>query len=236
MRVKHLAIDGSVVSIEGEADLSSTQATASGWAVVPSLRQGYPFTIYPPGHSVVVEKAVKKIAQIEVAEQEDYSTKGGQLRVAEVRIPTATGGTRTLTVGAWEGETGCLTTSLIGSQRDRLVEIFDTLNFSERSGGLAIDSPVVARPREPEVVKEVPKVGIFSIRPAISSILERVPRAQGFPAAGGELFRIRAASNAVMLVTESAVVGIKPTPDADTREMMAAVEGLRVEWAPRAGS
>jgi hypothetical protein len=234
MRVKHLAIDGSVVSIDADADIS-TQATASGWAVVPSLRQAHPFTIYPPGHSAVVEKAVKKIKAIDVGKPADYSTKGGELRVAEVQIPTATGGIRTLTVGAWEGEKGCLTTSLVGSQSDRLIEIFDTLNFSERSNGLAIDSPVVVRPREPEVVKEVPKVGILGIRPAIPSILERVPRAQGFPTVGGELFRVRAAGDAVMLVTESAVVSIKPTSDVDTQDMMAAVENLRVEWAPRAG-
>jgi hypothetical protein len=237
MRVKHLAIDGSVVSIDTDADLS-TQATATGWAVVPSLRQTHPFTIYPAGHSAVVEKAVKKIARsakIAVGDKEDYSTKGGQLRIAEVRLPTATGGTRTLTVGGWEGRTGCLATSLVGAQRDRLVEIFDTLQFSERDEGLAIDSPVAARPREPEVVKEVPKVGILSIRPAIPSALVRVPRARGFSTPGGELFRIREASNAVMLVTESAVVSIKPLSDVDTREMMAAVEALRVEWSPRGG-
>jgi hypothetical protein len=233
MRVKLLAIDGSVVSIDADADLDSTQATATGWAVVPALRQAHPFSIYPPGHTAVVEKAVKKIKAIDVGKPANYSTKGGQLRVAEVRLPSATGGTRTLTVGAWEGETGCLTTSLVGSQRDRLVEVFDTLNFSERSNGLAIDSPVVARPREPLVAKEVPKVGILSIRPAVPSTLERVPRGRGFPTVGGELFRVRETSNAVMLVTESAVVSIKPVSDDDTESMMAAAEGLRVEWAPR---
>jgi hypothetical protein len=233
MRVKHLAIDGSVVSIDADADLEQTPATASGWAVVPSLRQAHPFTIYPAGHSAVVEKAVKKIKQIKVNKRDEYSTKNGKLRVAEVSVPTATGGTRTLTVGAWEGENGCLTTSLVGDDTNRLVEIFDTLDFSERHNGLAIDSPVTARPREPEVVKEVPGVGIFSIKPAIPSTLERVPRARGFPTAGGELFRLRETSNAVMLVTDSAVVSIKPLSDEDTQSMMAVAESLQVEWTPR---
>lgn len=79
---------------------------------------------------------------------------GVTLRIIEVTLPTATGGERTLTVGAWEGERGSLTTSLIGSQTERLVEVFDTLAFSERSRGLAIDAPVTARPREPEVTEE----------------------------------------------------------------------------------
>jgi hypothetical protein len=233
MRVKHLAIDGSVVSIDADADLEQTQATATGWAVVPSLRKSHPFTIFPAGHSAVVEEAVGKIKEIKIKKIDEYSTKGGKLRVAEVHIPAATGGTRRLTVGAWEGEIGCLTTSLVGDEANRLIEIFDTLDFSERHNGLAINSPVTARPREPEVIKEVPKVGVFSIKPAISSTLERVPRARGLPIAGGELFRMREASNAVMLVTESAVVSIKPLSDDDTQSMLAAVEGMQVEWAPR---
>jgi hypothetical protein len=90
--------NGSVVSIDADADLEQTQATATGWAVVPSLRQAHPFTIYPAGHSAVVEKAVKKFKEIKVNKRDEYSTKNGKLRVAEVRMPTATGGTRTLTV------------------------------------------------------------------------------------------------------------------------------------------
>lgn len=233
MRVNHLAIDGSVVSIDGEAELDRTEATATGWAVVPSLRQAHPFTIYPAGHSAVAEKAVKKIKGIDVKKRDEYSTKGGTLRVAEVRMPTANGGTRTLTVGAWEGDKSCMTTSLVGVEFSRIIEIFDTLDFDERPNGLAIRSPVSTRPREPEVVKEIPRVGVVSIKPAIPSTLERVPRARGFPAAGGELFRLRENSDAVMLVTDSAVVGVKPLSADDTRSMMAALETFRVQWAPR---
>jgi hypothetical protein len=232
MRVEHLSIDGSVVSVEAQADLG-TKATATGWAIVPALARAHPFTIYPPGHSNVVEKNVRTVSPLNVQPTEDFSLKGGQLRIAEVEMPTATGRTRRLTVGAWEGRQGCLITSLVGSQRDRLIEVFDTISFSERPGGLAIDSPVTARPREPEVVKEIPGVGILSILPAIATVLETLPRARGRAAAGGELFRIRASSNAVTLVSGSAVVSIKPTPEVDTQQMLAVAEDLRVEWSPR---
>jgi hypothetical protein len=69
--------------------------------------------------------------------------------------------------------------------------------------------------------------------PAIPTVLENIPRTRGRVTAGGELFRVRASSNAVTLVTNSAVVAVKPTPDVDTREMLAVTEGLRVEWSPR---
>jgi hypothetical protein len=235
MRVEHLAIDGSAVTVEADADLGS-QATATGWAIVPSLMRSHPFAIYPPGHSDVLEETVLPAFQkIEVASREEYSIKGGRLRVAELRMPTATGGTRTLTVGGWESRAGCLVTSLSGSERAGLVEVFDSLRFGESAGGLAIDSTVLPEPRAPEVVKEVPGLGILTIRPAIHSQLERVPKARGFATDHGELFRIRRSSDALLFVGRSAVVTVTPVGRVDTREMVALARDLRVEWSPRAG-
>lgn len=234
MQVEHLSIEGSVVSIEAEADLTM-DATAAGWAVVPSLSRAHPFTVHPAGHSAVIQRAIQgNFENLEVLDTDGFSLKDGELRVAEVEVPTATGGTRRMTVGAWEGRSGCLMTSLVGSERDRLVEAFDTLQFSERRNGLAIDSPVTPRPREPEVVKEVPGLGVLSIRPAIGSVLDRVPRARGHLVDHGELFRIRAASDAVAFIARSAVVEIAPLPEVDSRQMLSVAEGLRVEWSPRA--
>lgn len=231
-RAEHLAIDGSVVAIEADADVR-TGATATGWAIVPSLMRTHPFTISPAGHSGVIEDAVRGgTGEVAIGEVADYSVKGGRLRIVEVTLPTATGGERTLTVGAWEGARGCLTTSLVGSQTERLVEIFDTLAFTERSRGLAIDSPVTARPREPEVITEVPELGVLGIQPAISSVLDRIPRARGHRTSHGELFRIRATSNALTLVTSSAVTKIQPLDEGSPDELVGLAESLQVEWTP----
>ena len=265
MRVEHLAIDGATVSIDADGDLS-TQSTAAGWAIVPSLMRAHPFVSYPAGHSETVEKMVREnFPEINVRWTEDYSLKGGRLRVAEINLPTATGGKRNLTVGAWEGRRGCLTTSLVGSERDRLVEIFDTLQFSERDKGIAIESPITPRPREPEVIKEIPGLGVLNIRPAIPSTLERVPRSKGQVTNNGELFRFRKSSNALLFVSATAVVRIDPLvkeepaqpatrklsakesaslksaiaePPAtrvDTKEVSAMAQSLRVEWLPKGG-
>ena len=233
MRVEHLAIDGFVVSIEADADLT-THATATGWAIVPSLMRTHPFTISPAGHSAIVEESVRSnVRAVRFLSAEDYSLKGGSLRVIEVELPTATGRTRNLTVGGWEGKTGCLVTSLVGLERDRLIEVFDTLHFREHARGLAIDSPVTRQPRVPEVIKEIPELGVLSVRPAISSELERIPKTRGHLTNHGELFRLRPSSAALAFVSKSAVVRVNPLERSDTRAMLAVAQNLRVEWTPR---
>jgi hypothetical protein len=233
MRVEHLAIDGSVITIEADADLT-TQATATGWAIVPSLMQTHPFTISPAGHSAIVEKTARSnFREVSFLAAEDFSLKGGSLRIVEVEVPTATGRNRTLTIGGWEGQTGCLVTSLVGSERDRLIEVFDTLHFREDARGLAIDSPVTRQPRAPEVIKEIPELGVLSIRPAIHSELERIPRSRGHVTNYGEYFRVRPSSHALAFMSKSAVVSINPLERSDTRVMLAVAQNLRIEWTPR---
>jgi hypothetical protein len=233
MRVEHRAIDGSSVSIEAEADLNSS-ATAAGWAVVPSLMQAHPFVMYPPGHSAFIEDVVRKeFPHVEVRAVEEYSVKGGRLRLAQVDVPTATKERRTLSVAGWEGKTGCLTTTLVGSEVRNLVEVFDSLRFDE-SRGLAIHSPIVPWPRPPELFKEIPGVGVLAVRPAIATELERVPRARGYVTDHGELFRVRRSSQALLFVSRSVVASLTPTSQ-DARDMLAAARTLRVEWTPRGG-
>jgi hypothetical protein len=77
MRIEHLAADGSVVAIEADADLT-TQVTATGWAIVPSLMRAHPFAIYPAGHSTTIEETVRSnFPNISIRAIEDYSLKGG---------------------------------------------------------------------------------------------------------------------------------------------------------------
>lgn len=233
MEVQHLAIDGSRVSIEAEAALE-TPVTSAGWAVVPSLMQAHPFTAYPAGHSNVMADAVRETFSdmVEIVSEEDFSLKDGNLRVGEVDVPR-NGGNYRLTVGAWEGRHGCLTTSLSGGKRDRLVEVFDTLQFTDSERGLAIDSPVVTRPRPPELIKEIRELAVLAIRPAVASELERIPRAEGRPTRHGELFRVRSNGNALLFLGQAAVVRIQPRGEAGLRRLVEIVEDLRVEWIPR---
>lgn len=235
MLVEHLAIDGSVVTVEADGDLS-TDSTATGWAIVPWLMQAHPFTAHPPGHSLLVENAVRdSFHDVEITTADEFTLKGGTLRVVEARMPTATGAEKSVTVGAWEGEHGCLATSLLGSDREGLTELFDSLRFSDQRLGVAIDAPVTSRPRPPEVAKEIPEIGVLAIRPAIRSEMERVPRQQGMRVRNGELFRIRHGRRAMLYVSQSVVASIDPPDDLDEERLAYTVEGLRVSWRPRRG-
>jgi hypothetical protein len=233
MKVEHLALDGAVVSIEADADVT-TPATATGWAIVPSLMQAHPFSIYPAGHSTLVEQAMRaSFPELEILSVENYTMKEGTLRVAEVQRPAATGGTTRLTIAAWEGPGGCLHTSLWGAEGPRLVEMFETLQFSASARGLAIDSPVVAQPRAPEVVKELPGIGVLSIRPAVANELERVPKTRGYSVDHGELFRVRDEGLGLLFVSDSTVVMVTPLPSSDPDQMLQIAQRWRVEWSAR---
>lgn len=232
MRVVHLSVDGSVVTIEADADLSQ-RATATGWAIVPSLMRSHPFTIYPSGHSQVVERHADSVEGLEITSREEFNVKGSELKVVEVVVPTATKQRRALTLGAWEGKKGCLTTSLVGHERERLVEVFDTLQFSEGNDGIAIDSPVVAQPRILEVFKEIPEMGILAIRPAVASELQRIPKSRGAKACHCEVFRLRKSERTLVLVSDTTVVNVDPLAATKTTSMLSVVESLRIEWSPR---
>lgn len=232
MRAEHLAIDGAVVSLEADADLS-LGTTATGWCMVPSLMKAHPFASYPAGYSAVMERSVRaNRTDVEFQSTEDYELKGGSLRVAQVAVPKESDATKRVTIGAWEGRTSCLVTSLRDAKPETLVEVFDSLDFEETTRGLTIKSPLLPRFRAPEVIKEVPGVGIVNVRPATSLEFDSVPKTRGAPTRHGELFRLRASADAVMLVAETAIVRIQPLPDGDRRQLMTMAEELRVDWVP----
>jgi hypothetical protein len=233
MRAEHFALDGSTVAFDLDADLASG-ATATGWVVVPAISRAHPFRTSPPGYGHAVEKVARSGAvPVRIESVQEFSIRGGALRVAQVEMPVSTGGTRKLTVGGWESRTGCLSTSLVGWERDRLVEVFDTLRFTDRGRGITVESQVVARPREPEVVKEVPGLGLLSVRPAISSVLQRVPRSTGARTPRGELFRVSAKRRDLMYVSRSAVVTISPMSDVPSERLTELAQSLGVEWTSR---
>jgi hypothetical protein len=163
---------------------------------------------------------------------EELSLKDGTLRVGEVDMPRE-GGRHRVTVAAWEGRHGCMTTSLPeGSQRE-LVEVFDSLQFSDNDRGLVIDSPIVTRPRPPELMQDIEGLGIVTVRPAIATELERVPRTAGRRTRNGEVFRLRAESRALLFLGRGSVTRIQPAPDIEDDRVAEAVDGLNVEWSPR---
>ena len=233
MEYVHHAIDGSVVTVSTEAQVRPGPVTNSGWAVSPTLMRSHPFTAYPAGHSHTMERAVREnFPDVRFLSEEEVSLKGGTLRVGAVEVPRR-GGPQRLTVGAWEAEHGCLTTSLTDERETALIEVFDTLRFHDGERGVVIDSPVMSRPRAPELAQDVAGLGVMTVRPAIATELERVPRDAGRRTRSGEVWRSRAESRALLFVGRTSVVRIQPGDEIADDEVADAVETLEVEWAPR---
>ena len=233
MLVRHLALDGSVVSIEADAADLSLPVTATGWVVVPALGQAHPFSSHPSGYADTVEATARDSGIVTFLSEDEYALRDGTLRVVVVETSGARGSDERLAVGAWDDGTWCLTTSLVGMDGAVVAEVFDSVPFSSRQLGVAVDGRVTARPRTPEVVKEIPGIGLASIRPVTSDELRRLPRSRGAAARGGEAFRATADSDALILLTETSVVDVLPLEGGDRDAMTALVGELRVEWAQR---
>jgi len=233
MRCEHVAIDGSLVSIEAEADLSRPY-TASGWAIVPSLMRPHPFSTYAAGHGSIVERAVSGSRdEVQILSKKSYSLGGRELRVFEAEVRGNGGGRRRLSVGAWEGETACLATSVSGRSGDALPEIFETVRIRETKSGLSLEAPVTLEPRVPQILKQIPQIGIVSISPAVAPTLETIPRARGCALAHGEVFRTSADSRGLLFVGQSVVARIQPRESNREDAVLSAVSGLRIQWTPR---
>lgn len=233
MDAQYLAIDGSVVSVHSDAEVRPGPVTGTAWAIVPSLMRSHPFTAYPAGHSRrMVESVRENFPEVEIGAEEEVSLKGGTLHFGEVVMPQEGGGRR-IVVAAWEGRHGCLTTSLPAERGGQLVEAFDTLQFSDRERGLVIDSPVVTRPRAPQLIQEIAGLGVLAVRPAVASELDSIPRAEGRRTRHAELFRLRADGRTMVLLGRGAVAHVQPFHDAADEEVAETIEGLAVEWAPR---
>lgn len=93
---------------------------------------------------------------------------------------------------------------------------------------------MVLWPRPPELLQEVRELGVLAIRPAVAVELERIPRAAGHRTRHGELFRVSSDSRALLLLGKSSVVRFQPHADAPLDRLSEVVDGLRVEWTPRA--
>jgi hypothetical protein len=90
-------------------------------------------------------------------------------------------------------------------------------------------------PRPPQIIKEIPGLGVVSAQPAVASVLERVPRERGMVTNTGELFRVSTSSRALLFVSRSSVVDINPFERDDPEQALRAAGSLRVEWRVRRG-
>jgi hypothetical protein len=227
---RHAALDGSEVTLAADADMSFPM-TAFGFVRPRGMRTPQPLNIFPPGKSErLLADAPTAFADVDYDIVGETDVHGGLLRMARIRRPTATGGTRELTYGIWEGTSGSISTSVRGD-RAAMEDLFGRLRFRQVARGIAVDSPVDESIRPLRCLKQVGPA-LVEVRPLTSTVRRGLPRSAGRRVPAGEMFRRTASSRDVLVVTDTAAVYVAPTGTADDHVDVAAE--LAVTWGPRA--
>ena len=227
---RHVALDGSVVTLSADAEMSSPM-TAFGFVRPRGMRSPQPLNIFPPGKSErLLADAPTAFADVDYEVIGEADVHGGVLRMARIRRPTATGGSRELTYGIWEGSTGSISTSVRGD-RAAMEDLFGRLRFREVDAGIAVDSPVDESIRPLRCLKQVGPA-LVEVRPLTTTVRRSLPRAAGRQVPAGEMYRRTETGRDVLVVTETAAVYVAPTGGTDEHVDVAA--DLSVTWGPRA--
>ena len=223
MRAQHTAIDGATVSITADLDLSSP-FTSMGRIVA-----GY----------VVHELTVGPIGDVEsllasrsggTTERFDY--RDGVLQIASVEeVDPKTRARHLQVIAVWSIAGQAISGSFPGQAPDAVVSLLDTVDV-RTAPGLAV---VPRRSRwydDPQLVKEIPGVGLLEVRPLTRERSAQLPEWEGARVQGGDLYRIdeREDAPALLLVSRSAASQILLDDPQAADTAATAASGISVEW------
>ena len=226
--VVHRALDGSHVSFSVDADLGAP-LTAFGFAFPRGWRVSHAFNLYPGSRcDELLGLMDVSYPEIEYRIHDEIPLKDGRLRLAHVRRPVATGGTREYTFAAWEDDHASLSTAIYGKVKEARA-LFEALEFSPSGGSIAVHSPIDQSIRPLRCLKEIPGHGLLEISPRVPTVDATLPLTAGAPVAGGELYERTARAPVYVLVTETAAVTISAF--ATGQDPRALAESLYVRWS-----
>lgn len=116
---------------------------------------------------------------------------GGELRLGRhVSRSTRDGVVDDLTLAAWVGHNFGFVTHLYNSEPGVLIDLLTWFSFEELSDGVAIRPATGAVAlRGVQVSQEFAQLGLLDVQPLTSELAATLPRWQGTPVQGGELFR-----------------------------------------------
>jgi len=220
----HVAIDGSRVTIAGAADLSRVATSAGRYTVDGIVRE---VTTQPAEFFDLL------VAAEGLAPTEEYQYRGGALRLGQTTHQDARSGSRRIdTTAVWDTAGWSMAVTGADLDAETVFALLDRLDLRPLAEGLAVlPGNGIAWYDAPQLVKEVPGVGLLEVLPLSADTARSLPSWPGTPVAGGELYRDELAPGApyVVLVTETALVNVLP----DEGGIEAATEGaaaLHVEW------
>ncbi len=226
MGVGHRSVDGSRVTFDGGGDLSLPATSLASFRM--PKRRNQMFENAPPGRLATL---------LQVAEQSQLDYRVHDAKVSGVRdgsLVTAVvsydgdNGRRTVTLGVWESEAGAVSASTSGDHLKGFHETLSVVPFEADSEGAYVSLRVLSEPRVPRMMKRIPGRALAIVSPLLRETRQTLPRnRRGTRVRGGEAYRMKAGSDAVALVSSSALVHLEPQPGDDAS---AALDDLSVEW------
>jgi hypothetical protein len=168
---------------------------------------------------------------------ESYSLQGGRLRIGvRAHLDQMNGITDVVRVGVWEGQAWSIYVAMYGgAQSSDVIALFNAVTIAETPTGATItpkEHSGVAFAEDPVVIKLVSGLGLLEIAPLTKDVARGLPRWNGAPVGGGELFVEDRGTPRMhfVLVASTAKTLVMPDPDVGTTDLMNRLEGLRADW------
>ena len=182
----------------------------------------------------------RRAALVGVALDEEYDYRGGRLRVGTRVSRTPSGVLDRVRTGVWEGRRQSLSFHLNGPTTTAdVLAVLEELEVEETTDGVRVqqrDGEPLPFADGPTVLKPVSGVGVFEIAPLTSRLARWLPRWTGTSVFGGELFvdDPRGPRMQFLLVTETALASLVPTPQANPDLVADQLASTTVSWGTRA--
>jgi hypothetical protein len=167
-----------------------------------------------------------------VADIREVTLRAGRLATADVAMPQPVGLPAVVSRwAAWEGASGCLTTSRKNASHEDLVALFTGTPFHEGSAapGIVLDAPIDNSIRPISGATMVPSIGLLELQPRVGDVESVIPSSPGVQVSGGELFRTGRDSQSLLLVAESAIAYVRPV-HASPQQAVDYASSLTVAW------
>lgn len=168
---------------------------------------------------------------VAVSDIREVSMKDRRLVTAEVTMAQPLGMAPSVSRwAAWEGNSGCITTSRQDASHDELVALFAATPFheSQSAPGIVVDAPIDNALRPIRGAALVGGVAIVELQPRIPEVDALIPIGPGAVVDGGELYRTGRDAKSLLLVTETAVVFLRPFDE--NNDGVAFASSLIVSW------
>jgi hypothetical protein len=223
----HVALDGSVVTISMEADLSLDPSSVGVFGVDGREQE------FTAGSLKLGRWAAREVSGVTLTEA--YSHQGGVLRVGSRTVrDTLHGDEDRVWVGVWEGKRSSLTTQIFNlSDSSQVVSLFDAFEIREPATPSAVilkpaDASVVAN-GIPCVTKLAPGVGLIEVDRTTAQSQRLVPKHRGTPVSGGELF-FDEKPPSFLLLGPVTITKIMPAHGVRHDDVATRLQTLRVSW------